>query len=338
MSQGNKDKFLPVFFGALGAVVAGFGYLGCSASSAADDAKAAYEKKLQDLDRLEKEDLSRTDENAKKKKELVDAYVLQVEELSKTLLAHQAEETPIANAAFQGELKRVTDEVLAAAKARGVKLPEQFDLGMGRYLSDFPVEGAAPKLRAQLAAIAFVANAAFDSGVTEINALVRPELEFEKPKKEEPAAADTNKPKPKTTAKPPAKGPQAKATASVLDESKVLERQPLQMTVTGKNKALLTLVERLANTSPEKQAPHFFTIRTLRVENFNKDGIDRNREVAIKEEPNPEDKDKPVKYDAEYMLGFEDIKMELNLDIVRFLPAPESDEKAKPAKSSTAAN
>lgn len=335
MSQGNKDKFLPVFFGALGAVVAGFGYLGCSASSAADDAQAAYEKKLEDLERLEKEDLSRTDENAKKKKELVDTYVQQVEELSKTLHTHQVEEAPIANAAFQGELKRVTDEVLAAAKARGVKLPEQFDLGMGRYLSDFPVEGAAPKLRAQLEAIAFVVNAAFDSGVTEINALTRPELEFEKPKKEEPAAADNKKPKPK---KADAKGPQTKKAAPGLDESEVIERQPLQLTVTGKNKALLTFLEKLANASPENQAPHFFIIRTLRVENANKDGIDRNREVVIKEEPNPDDKDKPVKYDAEYMLGFEDIKMELNLDIVRFLPAPDSDEKAKPAKSSTAAN
>ena len=60
--------------------------------------------------------------------------------------------------------------------------------------------------------------------------------------------------------------------------------------------------------------------------------------MVVKEEPNPDDKDKPVKYDAEYMLGFEDIKMELNLDIVRFLPAPDSDAKDKPAKSSTAAN
>jgi hypothetical protein len=337
MSQGNKDKFLPVFFGALGAVVAGFGYLGCSASSAADDAKAAYEKKLQELDRLEKADLSRTDENAKKKKELVDTYVQQVEELSKTLHAHQVEEKPIANAAFQGELKRVTDEVLAAAKARGVKLPEQFDLGMGRYLSDFPVEGAAPKLRAQLEAIAFVANAAFDSGVTEINALTRPELEFEKPKKEEPAP-NPNERRASTQRQAAGSRSNAPKAAPTLDESKVLERQPVQLTVTGKNKALLTFLEKLANASPEKQGPHFFIIRTLRVENANKDGIDRNREVVVKEEPNPDDKDKPVKYDAEYMLGFEDIKMELNLDIVRFLPAPESDEKAKPAKSSTAAN
>ncbi len=335
MSQGTKDKFLPIFFGALGVVAAGFGYLGCSASSAADDAKASYQKKLGELERLEKEDLSRTEENAKKKKELVDGYVQQVHELSKTLLGYQVEEKPVANSAFQGELKKITDEVLAAAKARGVKLPEQFDLGMGRYLSDFPVEGAAPRLLAQLQAIVYVVNAAYESGVTEINTLVRPELEFEKPKKEEPESTDKKKPKP--TPKSTAKGKETKA-APALDESKVLERQPLQITVTGKNKAMLTLLEKLANTGPDKQAPHFFIIRTLRVENAVKSGIDKNLRVEIKEEANPENKDKPITLDAAYMLGFEDIKMELNLDIIRFLPEAEEETKGKPAKSSTAAN
>jgi len=334
MSQGTKDKFLPIFFGSLGAVVVAFGYLGCSASSTADEAKARYDKKLSELDRLEKEELSRTDDNAKRKKELVDGYVTQVQELSKTLMSRQAEEKPVKGDTFQSDLKKAVDDVIAAAKARSVKIPEKFDFGMGNYLGGgFPVEGAAPKLRAQLDALAFLTNAAFAAGVTEVNSLVRPEQEYEKAKKEEPAAQPGDRrrpPQPRPGAGPASRTARA-AAAPVLDESTVLERQPVQITVTGKNKALLTLLESLANTSPEKEAPHFFVIRTLRVENSNKDGIDKNREVTEREAPDPNDKEKAIKYDAEYMLGFEDIKMELDLDVVRFLPEPPAEEKTRPA-------
>ena len=79
--------------------------------------------------------------------------------------------------------------------------------------------------------------------------------------------------------------------------------------------------------------PHFFVIRTLRVENAEKDGPPKGKEVRVREVPNPDDKDKPFKYDAEYLLGFENIKMQLDLDLVRFIPAPVAEEKGKPAKA-----
>src|SRR5262245_61442164 len=123
MSQGKKDKFLPVFFGVLGVATLGLGYLGFSASSSADDAEKAYNDKLAELKTLEDAPLSRTDANADKKKEMVDAYVKKVRELDKTLQAYQVQEKEITGDAFQRELKKAIDDFTALAKSKQVKIP-----------------------------------------------------------------------------------------------------------------------------------------------------------------------------------------------------------------------
>lgn len=341
MSQGKKDKFIPIFFGVLGVGTLALGYLGWSASSAADDAEAAYKKSVSDLATLEKAPLSRTEDNAKKKKGLVDAYVKQVKELSTTMLAYQA---PLndkeSNESFQRKLSEATRTIKENAAARQVKLGDKFDLGMGHYLADFPVPGSAPRLSAQLDAIVYLTNAALEAGVTEVNALIRPELDFEREKKEE-AKSDLKEKKPASpaAAKPAAvKDKVKKDAASVVDESTVLERQPLSLTLTGKNDSLLRFLQSIANSSPEK-APHFFVIRTLRIENESKDGPSKTIQPTLEEKPDPNNKDAPpIKTDAIYLLGFESVKLHAEIDLVRFIPAPTEGEKGKPAKPEAAAN
>jgi len=100
--------------------------------------------------------------------------------------------------------------------------------------------------------------------------------------------------------------------------------------VTGKNHSVIALLEALANTSPEKMAPHFFVIRTLRVENQLKDGPAKTQTVEKKEneETGPDGKKSVVIRDAMYLLGNEQVRMHLDLDLIRF--AAEAAPAAKP--------
>jgi hypothetical protein len=131
-----------------------------------------------------------------------------------------------------------------------------------------------------------------------------------------------------------------KKEAVLLEEKEVLERQPVTLTVTGRNRSVLNLLESLANTSPDKQSPHFFVIRALRVENEKKDAPSKGVTVQVdeKEETLPDGTKATVKRDAQYLLGNEKVKMSLELDVIRFADLPAAPEKGKPAETKTAAN
>ncbi len=345
MSQGKQSKFLTIYFSVLGVGALGLGYLAWAASESSDDAEKKYKDAAILFKTLDEAPLSRTQENADEKKRRVDAYAREVKDLNDTLTGYQA---PIngseTNEGFQKKLNEVTKAVRERAAAKGVKLDPKFDLGLGNYLSQFPVSGAAPRLSAELDGIVFLTDAALDAGVLSIDSLTRTPLDFEKEKAPEApantsgagAAVRKNTPAARAAATPankPAPGP-------VVDESKVLERQPITITVTGKNKSTLAFLQTISNAAPGT-APHFFTIRTLRIENESKDGPPKSIKVEPKEEQeNPEDKSSPTfMRDATYLLGNEKVKMRLDLDLVRFVALPEELETGavKPAPKPAAA-
>ncbi len=346
MSKGSQSKFLTIYFSALGVGALALGYLGWSASSAADEAETKYKGRVAELDRLEKAPLSRTSGNAAKKTDLVKTYVDQVKALNTSMLAWQA---PI-NEAESGEgFQKKLNEAVKSAKADGltrqVKVPEKFDFGMDKYLAAFPESGTAPRLSAQLDSLIFVVNAAMESGVSSIDSMTRGELAFESVKSESgPATAATLTPaQKKEKAKLEAEAAKLKAKAPAgptMDESKVFERQPLTLNVTGKNRSVLALLEALANTSPEQQSPHFFIVRALRVENALKDGPAKTQTVAVdeKEEAGPDGTKIVVKRDAMYLLGNEQVKMHLEIDLIRFVAETAPAEKDKPAAKTASAN
>jgi hypothetical protein len=338
MSQGKQSKFLPIYFSILGVGALGLGYMAWSASSSSDEAEEKYKQASTELSRLENAPLSRTDENAALKKSKVDDFVKQVRELNTTLISYQPPIAAESNDGFQKKLNEATKAVKDNAAAKGVTLSPKFDLGMGNYLSQFPVSGAAGKLSAQLDSIVYLSNAAMNAGVSSIDNLTRDPLDVEKEKKDEKA---TDKPKAPLTPAQRAKEDQkkkeeaakAKAAPQAIDDSKVMERQPVTIDVTGKNRSVLNFLEALANTDG-KDSPYFFIIRTLRIENELKDGPPKSVTVTEKEvTPNPEDKTSVYTQDAEFLLGNEKVKMHLDLDIVRFsdLPAEAAKTPGKPA-------
>ncbi len=329
MSKAKQNTFLTGYFTILAAGAAGLGYLAFSSSSASSEAKENYETQKTRLLSLQKAPIFPKQENVDAKKKQVDAYVAKVAELSTTLRNFQA---PLVedmnNSQFQSKLQKTRDAIVAEAKDAGVTLPEDFDLGMGTYLSTFPETSAVPRLNAWLDGIHSCISILIASGVKEINLVSRPELAFEK-KKEEVAKAEPGA-KPKPAPKPPAsaKGKKVEAApVAVLEESAALERYPFTVVFTSSNRALNDVMTALANTTAGAKDANFFNIRALRIENEQKTGAETSAQIQVSEQTDP-DTQKPFKRDSTYIFGVEKIQAHLGLDLIRF-PGPQAAEAKK---------
>ena len=332
MSKGKSNSFLPGYFAVLGLGALGLGYLAWSASSSADEAQASYQSTKDSLDSMQRGTIFPNAENEAKKKKLVDALASKVKSLvdgvSKFQLPINAAET---GESFQKKLVATETAIKEAAKGRSITLAEKFSIGFDKYADSFASAQAAPKLAAELDAVAFLLNTAMASGVNSLDSFKREELEIEKAA---PAADPTAKPGTRPAAPtPPKPNPQRPAATKgpAVEESKVLERQPMNLVVTGSNIAITQLLSNLANVKLGDSGAHFFTIRMLRVENSMKDGPDKTVTVTMDEKEDPETKT-TVKRDAKYILGDEKVTLFLDLDLVRFLdPASESAAAIAPA-------
>ena len=317
MSKAKQNTFLIGYFSVLAVGAAGLGYLAYSSWSASTEAQETYDNTKAKLQSLQKAAIFPKTENVDAKKKQVDAYVEKVKNLNDTLLAYQ---TPLAadmnSAVFQSKLQKARDGLLAEAKDAGTKLPANFDLGMGTYLSSYPVASAVPRLDAWLDGIHFIVSKLISSGVKEINVVSRPELDFEK--KEEPKVEEPVKGKAKPASKPAAKGKAEPApVVALISEKEVLERYPFTITFTTSSRALNEVMTILANTSAKDNSPFFFNIRVLRVENEQKTGADTASSITAQEENDPVTQ-KPFKRDAAYIFGVEKVQVHLGLELIRF--------------------
>ncbi len=330
MSKGKSNSFLPGYFAVLGLGALGLGYLAWSASSSADEAQASYQSTKDSLDSMQRGTIFPNADNEAKKKKLVDALADKVKTLFDGVSKFQS---PINSAetgeSFQKKLVATETAIKEAAKGRKITLAETFSIGFDKYADSFASAQAAPKLAAELDAVAFLLNTAMASGVNSLDSFKREELAIEAA-----APAADGSTKPGTPAAPVANSnsqPARNGKGPVVEESKVLERQPMHLTVTGSNIAITQLLSSLANVKLGDSGAHFFTIRMLRVENSMKDGPDKTVTVTMEEKEDPETKT-TVKRDAKYILGDEKVTLFLDLDLVRFLdPASETAAAKTPA-------
>ena len=318
MSKAKQNSFLTGYFAILAAGAAGLGYLAWSSSSAITEAEEKYTTTKAKLLALQKAPIFPKQDNVEAKKTQVDAYAAKVGELNNKVRAVQ---TPLADAMtsadFQAKLQKTRDAIVVDAKNAGVKLPEKFDLGFATYLSTFPETQAVPQLNAWMEGIQHFFTLLVASGVKEINAIDRPELNFEK-KDDAPAAGEKPKPaaKPAATAAKGKKQPEP-APVAVIDEKLVLERYPFNITLTTSNRSLNDLLTALANSGTSSDSPYFFNIRVLRIENEQKTGAETSAPVTIQEQNDP-DTQKPFKRDSVYIFGVEKVQVHLGLDLIRF--------------------
>ena len=318
MSKAKQNTFLTGYFAILAAGAAGLGYLAWSSWSASTEAQEQYTATKAKLLALQKAPIFPKQENVDAKKKQVDAYVDKVTELNNKLRAFQ---TPLADTMsssdFQAKLQKTRDASVVDAKNAGVKLPEKFDLGFATYLSTFPETKAVPQLNAWMEGIQHFFEILVASGVKEINAVSRPELDFEK-KGGVAATPDKAKPAPKpTTTASKGKKPAETAPVAVIDEKLVLERYPFEITFTTSNRSLNDLLTALAGGGAGAKSPLFYNIRVLRIENEQKTGAETSAPVSIQEQNDP-DTEKPFKRDSIYIFGVEKIQVHLGLDLIRF--------------------
>ena len=326
MSKGKSNSFLTGYFAVVGLGTLGLGYLAWSASSSSDEAQQSYESSRSRLEGMQRAAIFPNAENEAKKKKLVDETVAKVKALVDQMLQYRVPLNPAETGeSFQKKLVAANAAITQAAKERKVALGEKFSLGFDKYSDTFASPGTAAVLAAELDAVTFLLNTAMASGVAAIDNFRRGELEIEKAP-ETPAAAPPSRPgappKPTPAASRPgapgAKPGPGKTAAPVVEESKVLERMPMALTLTGSNLAIKDFLVALANAKPADPATgtHFFAIRMLRAESSVKDGPDKAQTVTAEEKEDPETKT-VIKRDARFILGDEKVTVLLDLDLIR---------------------
>lgn len=321
----RENKSLAAIFGIFGVASLALGYLLYDSWNAYTEKKDNYLATGQQLTQMQNAVLSPTDENVKKKQALVAEFAKEVDELGFALAELQPRVEPIKNIDFQAKLKNQVAEARKAAAQARMNLPPDFAFGFEDYTSNLPSETASTELSGYLDAMNELVNLFMKCGVESVDLLERSKLPVEQGTK-----ASTGQPKNNRPAGRPGQ-PQVATGPAILEKSQIsailtLDQGPLQL-----------LIMKLAAPS---EVMHFTNLRLLRIENQLQDGplrmagsstaaapapaIDAaapaapGAEAAASNEIKPPP---PAAPDSVPLLGLEKLKVRLEIDLVKFLPA-----------------
>lgn len=298
--------------------------------------------------------LAPTDANVQSKEHVVTAYVEKVNLLRAALLSDKVQQplTPITQTDFQARLKERANVVkrLSASVAM-TRLADDFALGFDEYTNTVPrTAEVAAQLNVQLNVMEKLVTTLIQAGVTSIDMLERTKLAEESvapPPKAPPVPA-------KAKSKTKSKGPKTFITEQAAAEP-VLDRHPIKILLTTDQGPFQEIMNTLQH--PGKM-PHFLVVRQVRVENTRLDGPTKEEMAHRKnqtpaaaapgeEAPAPEIKPgaapadarpiaapKPAPADATIIMGNEQLKVYLEVDYIRFRPAPVEEGEAAAATQS----
>jgi hypothetical protein len=303
----KKNKFLTTYLGVLvgGALI--LGWFLWSSYSKHKSARGEYDSTLGAVQALEGRPLYPNPKNLQSRKAQVDGYAAKVSELHNAVLAYQKpiNESPD-ETKFQNRLTEIIKDI--KLQAEFTKLGSgptpggaDFDLGMGRYLTEIPRRDTVPHLEFQLDGIKRLVDIMLTDRVATIDSITRHELSVESETPAVPprgAAAATTAKKP---TRPAAAGP-------ALPEDKVLKRYPFTVRMTGSARSIEDVMNHVASSKE-----HFFATRQLRVENEKKVGPPKGETTASSS-------DSKDKKDSTVVLGGEKVTASLDIDLIRFLP------------------
>lgn len=299
--------------------------------------------------------LAPTDANVQSKEQVVGNYVEKVNLLRAALLSDKVQRavTPISQTDFQARLKERANVVKGlSASAAMTRLADDFALGFDEYTNTVPrTAEVAAQLNVQLDVMEKLVTTLIQAGVTSIDMLERTKLADESaaPPPKAPPVAPT---KAKSKVKTKAKGPKTFITEQAAAEP-VLDRHPIKILLTTDQGPFQEIMNTLQH--PGKM-PHFLVVRQVHVENSRLDGPTKEEMAQRKnqtpapapgaEPPAPEASaaaattearpiaaPKPAPADASIIMGNESLKVYLEVDYIRFRPAPvEEGEAAAPAQ------
>ncbi|WP_395752080.1 Amuc_1100 family pilus-like protein [Prosthecobacter sp.] len=297
------------------------GYMVFSSWSGYSESSDTYQAVGVQINNLKSEKLAPTDANLKSKQAAVAAYATEVNRLGTALVTLETAVEPIKEIEFQAKLKAKISETRTQAAAAGLQLPEDFAFGFEEYTGKLPISAAAAtELSGYLDALNELVQVLMKSGVKSVDLLQRSRLAAETQNAAPVQPANNNFGRPMQTAAP------------------ILDKRQIVLNLTLDQGPLQLLVSKLTNPEDMK---YFTTLRLLRIESQVQNGPLR-KDVRIAppdqtqlnnaspvQDPNkkaeaPSDEIKPppaAPVDVVPVFGNELLRVRMEIDLVRFLPA-----------------
>ena len=296
MNWFRQNRFLGVFFVALGvATLAAFIVLRITKSNF-DKASNHFSENATELGRLERLAPYPTESNMRKMKTQAVEYAAAVEKLKadlKTLVLPVAAMEPNQ---FQSQLRQAVASVSEKARANKVKLPDNFYLGFDEFASALPNTAAAPLLGQELAQVEVLLGILIDAHIDAITAFSRAPLPSEHGAAPAPSPAAARKP--------------------IVDlGSKMVERSAVDVTFAANPSAARKALNQIA--SADRQ---FFIVRTLHVLNEKEKGPPRENigETSSPPAAPAGGAKQPANPALHFIVGNEHIQASARIEIVKF--------------------
>jgi len=321
----RENKSLAVIVGIFTVASLALGYFLFDAWGAYTEKKEAYLGMGQQVAGLQSAGLAPNPANVKAKEALVAEFAKEVDQLGLALLNLQPRVDPMKNIDFQAKLKNQVAEARKAAQQARMNLPVEFAYGFEEYTSNLPSDAASTELSGYLDAMIELVNLFMSCGVESVDVLERSKLTIEGGSTK---ASTTAQPKNNRPGMPQQRQPQLAMGAPVYEKNKIsailtLDQGPLQL-----------LIMKLATPS---DVLHFTSLRLLRIENQQQEGPLRGSSpptgaaptspdgAAAATEPAAADNairpPPPAAPDSVPIIGNEKIRVRLEIDLVKFLPA-----------------
>ena len=314
----RENKVLAGILGVIIAGTLGLGYVLYNSWTSYSASKDQYVALGSQIAQLKGLPLSPSEKNLENKKALVEEYSKSVNKLGVALRLLQDRVAPQAatDTQFQAKLKERVIEIKKLASSLKIQLPGDFAFGFDPYIGALPPNDAATELSGYLDAIEALVKLAMASKVTSIDMLERSQIPAETGGSGDTAARSKSKSKSKG-------GPAAPVAGAIA------EKRQVSMMLTLDQGPFQVLMSKLANPG---DMPYFASVRVLRVENQIQEGPYKS-DVSIPTPPDTPEKAEepgtelkpppPAPVDSVPVLGQELLKVQLDIDLVKFIPIPD---------------
>jgi hypothetical protein len=286
MTWFRENRFVGTFLVVFGVCVLAALWFLFSAKKGWNEAAERLTKVSAELRRLERLSPYPSADNLRKMKAHAEDYSSALVKLKDELKRGVAPAAAMAPNEFQSRLRVALNAVSDKARANKVKLPDKFYLGFDDFVSALPGEAAAPLLGQELVQIEWLLSAVLDAQVDAVGSFRRAPLPEERGSVPLPAATV------ETGAKPA--GP-------VVAESKLVERNVVELTFLSTPGAARKVINRIAGANQP-----FCIIRQLHVRNEKDTG------------PPRENGGETPAAALNFIVGNEKIETTAKIEIVRF--------------------
>ena len=263
-----------------------------------NQARNAFDVAVAERNRLERLDPFPSDTNYRKMKTELEHYSVALDKVKATLKTEVLPAPPLAPNEFQSHLLQVMLATTQKARANKVKLPNNFYLGFGQFVTTTSGTALAPLLGQELSQIQVLFNILLEARVDSVTAFQRTPL----PEETALAAATPT----------PARG--QKAVQPAPAGPKMLERNVVDLTFKAAPSIARKVLNQIA-TSPAQ----FYIIRTLYVRNEKDKGPPREKTAETNPAAaQPGVTNPPSNAPLNFIVGNEHIEISAQIEMVRF--------------------